>query len=51
MDTYHEPKAFELPGAIVKVYIPILTEEERSRRMDRIKEAAANLLKSERRKQ
>lgn len=45
MDTYHEPKVFEYPGAVVKVYIPILTEEERSRRMERIKEAAANLLK------
>lgn len=49
MDSYKEAKVFELPGMIAKVYTPILTEEERSRRMKRIYEAAANLLKSERR--
>lgn len=46
-DTYQEPKAFTFPGMIAKVYIPILTKEERNRRMKQIYDAAANLLKSE----
>lgn len=50
-DTYKEPKTLMLNGAIARVYIPILTEEERNRRMERIRDAAANLLKSERSKQ
>jgi hypothetical protein len=45
-DTYSEPKTFELPGAVVKVYFPILTEEERKRRMAQIAESAARLLQS-----
>ncbi len=49
MDSYKEAKVFEFPGMIVNVYIPILTDEERSRRMARIRSAAANLLKNERR--
>ncbi len=49
-DTYQEAKVFTFPGMIAKVYIPILTEEERSRRMKRVADAAANLLKSERSK-
>lgn len=44
-DTYNEPKTFELPGAVVKVYSPILTEEERKRRMAQIAKSAAALLK------
>lgn len=46
-DTYNEPKTLMLNGAIVKVYIPVLTEEERNRRMERIRQAATNLLKKE----
>lgn len=44
-DTYQEPKTIELPGAVVKVYSPILTEEERKRRMAQIAKSAAALLK------
>ena len=45
-DTYQEPKTIELPGAVVKVYSPILTEEERRRRMEAIAKSAERLLKS-----
>ena len=45
-DTYGEPKTYIYPGAIVKVYSPILTEEERKRRMDKIAESAARLILS-----
>lgn len=44
-DTYKEPKTFELPGAKVKVYSPVLSEEERKRRMAQIAKSAAALLK------
>ena len=43
-DKYNEPKTIELPGAVVKVYSPILTEEERKRRMERIAKSAETLL-------
>lgn len=43
-DTYKEPKTIELPGAVIKVYSPILTEEERKRRMEQIAKSAARLL-------
>ena len=42
----NEPKIFTFPGMIAKVYIPILSEEERSRGIERIRKAAENLLKS-----
>ena len=45
-DTYGEPKTIEFPNAVVKVYSPILTEEERKRRMEQIAKSAANLLNS-----
>ena len=45
-DKYSEPKIFTYPNAVVKVYSPILTEEERKRRMERIAKSAAALLKS-----
>ncbi len=45
-DTYMEPITIEAPGAIIRVYRPILTEEERARRMKRLHDAAAELLKS-----
>ena len=44
-DKYNEPKTFEYPGAVVKVYSPILTDEERKRRMEQIAKSAAALLK------
>lgn len=45
-DTYNEPKTYTYPGAVVKVYSPILTDEERQRRMDRIAKSAERLLNS-----
>jgi hypothetical protein len=45
-DTYSEPKTFTSPGIVAKVYSPILTEEERRRRMEQIARAAQRLLKS-----
>lgn len=47
-DTYGEPKTFTCPGVVAKVYSPILTEEERQRRMAQIAKSAERLLKSER---
>lgn len=44
-DSYKEVKVFEFDNAVVRVHIPDLTEEERSRRMNRIKDAAANMMK------
>lgn len=44
MDVYGEPKVFKFPGMVATVYSPILTDEERNRRMKRIHDAAANLL-------
>lgn len=46
-DTYGEPILYEFPGWKIRVYRPILTEEERARRMKIIEEAAAALLISE----
>lgn len=45
-DRYYEPKTYIRPGLIAKVYSPILTEEERARRMERIAKAAIRLLQS-----
>lgn len=47
-DTYGEPKTYACDGIIAKVYSPILTEEERQRRMARIAKSAERLLRSER---
>lgn len=44
-DSYKEVKTFYFDNAVVRVHIPDLTEEERSRRMSRIKDAAANMMK------
>lgn len=44
-DTYMEPVTYETPTAIVRVYRPILTDEERARRMKQVHDAAAALLK------
>lgn len=43
-DTYKEPVTYTYPNAIVRVYSPILTEEERAARMKRVHDAAARLL-------
>lgn len=45
-DTYSEPKTYIYPNAVVKVYSPILTEEERKRRMEQIAKSAERLLQS-----
>lgn len=45
-DTYKEVITFEDPRAIVRVHIPDLTEEERSRRIAQAQRAAADLLKT-----
>lgn len=45
-DTYREPVTYTYPNAIVRVYVPILTEEERAARMKRVHDAAARLLMS-----
>lgn len=43
-DVYGEPQIFKWPGMTAKVYRPILTDEERARRMKLIEDAAAALL-------
>ena len=43
-DTYMEPEVYHYNNCTVRVYRPILTEEERARRMEAIKKAAAALL-------
>ena len=45
-DVYGEPEIFYYPNAVVKVYRPILIEEERKRRMERIKQASIRLILS-----
>jgi hypothetical protein len=47
-DKYAEPKTFTYPGIVAKVYFPILTEEERQRRMAQIAKSAERLLTKER---
>ena len=49
-DTYAEPKTFTYPGIVAKVYSPILTEEERQRRMAQIAKSAERLLTTKERK-
>ena len=49
-DTYNEAILIESPDAVIRVYRPVLTDEERNRRMKRIHDAAAELLKSQERK-
>ena len=43
-DVYGEPEIFYYPNAVVKVYHPIISEEERERRMERIKQATVRLI-------
>lgn len=43
-DVYGEPIIMKFPGLTATVYRPILTEEERNRRMKIIHDAAARLL-------
>lgn len=46
-DKYMEPKVIHYPGAVVKVYSPILTDEERKKRMENIAKSAEKLLLSQ----
>lgn len=43
-DQYGEPTTYHYPGWTVRVYRPILSEEERARRMKVIADAAAALI-------
>ena len=45
-DIYGEPEIFRKNNIVAKVYSPILTEEEREKRMERIKQAAVRLVLS-----
>ena len=45
-DTYGEPIILKYPNATVRVFRPILTPEERARRMKLIHDTAADLLKA-----
>ena len=43
-DIYMEPEVYQYNNCIVKVYRPILTEEERARRMEAIKKTTVDLV-------
>ena len=49
MDTEYTMTEFRTKNAIVRMYRPILTEEERARRMKAIEKAAVNLVLANRR--
>lgn len=44
-DEYRYFKTIEFPGMVARIYRPVLTDEERARRMKAIHNSAANLLK------
>ncbi len=43
-DIYGEPEVIKYKNVIATVYSPILTDEERARRMELIKQAAVRLV-------
>lgn len=45
-DTYKEPHIITLDNAVIRVFRPELSEDERARRMKQIHDAAADLLRS-----
>ena len=45
-DIYGEPEIIKHGNIVATVYSPILTEEERNRRMEKIKQAAIRLVLS-----
>ena len=45
-DIYSEPQIVNFPNMTVRVFRPILTEEEKAKRMKTIHDAAARLLLS-----
>ena len=46
-DVYGEPEIFKYKNFTAKVYSPILTDEERERRMEIVKRAAVRLVLSQ----
>jgi hypothetical protein len=47
-DRYEEAKTIHFPGMVARVYRPVLTEEERARRMTAIHKQAEKILKNKR---
>lgn len=45
-DVYGEPEIIKYKNIVAEVYSPILTDEERERRMNAIKQAAVRLVLS-----
>ena len=45
-DVYGEPEIIRKNNIVAKVYSPILTDEEREKRMERIKQACVRLVLS-----
>jgi hypothetical protein len=45
-DVYGEPKIIRKGNIVAKVYSPILTDEEREKRMEKIKQASIRLILS-----
>ena len=45
-DTYGEPEIIKKNNIVAKVYSPILTDEEREKRMEKIKQASIRLVLS-----
>ena len=45
-DTYKEVREFRYDGAVVRVHIPDLTPDEKSRRMKEIEKAAVQVILS-----
>ena len=43
-DVYMEPEVYHYNNCTVRVFRPILTEEERARRMEEIKKATVDLI-------
>ena len=43
-NTYHPPLIFAFGNDLVRVHRPVLTEEERAKRMEEIKRAAVRLV-------
>lgn len=42
---YVHTKTIEFPGMVARIFSPVLTDEERNRRMKAIEKAASNLMK------
>lgn len=49
-DTYGEPEIIQGDNIVAYVYSPILTDSERERRMERIKQASVRLVLSEKKR-